>query len=379
LPTLEGLKDFADRFRQLSEVSAEIDKYDNVVNFLKYAPDTVEAVVKGGLGQISELRNLLGRLSGADLRDTLKIRDITPRILRELLDDEGLTVAEIKAGFATICFVAGTQVVTSRGNTTIEDLQPGDFILAADPQIGLVKECEVVRRFHRQVLSVTDIYIGDEIISCTPEHPFWVPGKGWLTARNLAVGMQLLTKDGETIQIQDIQQREGEFDVYNIEVESLHTYFVSRLNILVHNECGLRVVKRSTMAENIVTDVNGAQVIINGKPVMVYGQAFDGSSTTPGHGQAMVNLVQRLAPTGDYEYFTLQRSWRTATGRVGTSFDIPDVIGVRRDGTVDAWEVWSNSQNTPSGLVELRQKLARGQNSLPTGRRGQIDVIAPEP
>jgi hypothetical protein len=113
----------------------------------------------------------------------------------------------------------------------------------------------------------------------------------------------------------------------------------------------------------------------NGRTLTVWGQAEHAASTTPGHAEAMNNLVNRLAASGEYEYVTIQRSWRTATGRVGTSRDIPDVIGVRRNGVVDAWEVRSRT-DVPR---ELLDRLNRGRQSLPPERRGGIEVIEPEP
>ncbi|MEC5033237.1 MAG: hypothetical protein SAL07_25365, partial [Oscillatoria sp. PMC 1051.18] len=39
------------------------------------------------------------------------------------------------------------------------------------------------------------------------------------------------------VDIDRIEVREGEFEVYNFEVEEFHTYFVSDLGLLVHNSC----------------------------------------------------------------------------------------------------------------------------------------------
>lgn len=131
---------------------------------------------------------------------------------------------------------------------------------------------------------------------------------------------------------------------------------------------GLKVVPRPGMPSRTINDRNG-------HPVIIYGQAERSSSTTPGHSEAMNNLVKRLAETGDYEYFTLQLAWRTATGRVAESSLQPDVIGVRRDGTVDAWEVRSKS-DSPRALMD---RLEKGLNTLPPERQGEIRVIDPEP
>jgi hypothetical protein len=88
---------------------------------------------------------------------------------------------------------------------------------------------------------------------------------------------------------------------------------------------GLIVVPRPRMEGTLVTAENGNALI-------VWGQAEASSSTTAGHADAMRNLVMRLAETGEYDFVTLQRAWRTATGRLAESGLIPDVIAVRKNG-----------------------------------------------
>lgn len=69
----------------------------------------------------------------------------------------------------------------------------------------------------------------------------------------------------------------------------------------------------------------------NGRPVTIYGQAERSSSTTSGPAEAMNGLAEKLAKSGDYDYVAIQRSLRTASGRVDTSRSILDVIGARRN------------------------------------------------
>jgi hypothetical protein len=47
-----------------------------------------------------------------------------------------------------------------------------------------------------------------------------------------------LTKDGVIVHIDYVDRRQGLFSVYNFEVSTAHTYYVSRLGLLVHNDCG---------------------------------------------------------------------------------------------------------------------------------------------
>jgi filamentous hemagglutinin len=108
-------------------------------------------------------------------------------------------------------------------------------VISTDVGTGLRAPARVVEpRVHR-VPRLVDLELGEVTITCSPEHPFWVQGEGWKTAGVLADGDTLSTFDGP-IAIRDIHHREGEFQVFNVEVEALHVYHVSALGILVHNK-----------------------------------------------------------------------------------------------------------------------------------------------
>jgi filamentous hemagglutinin len=133
------------------------------------------------------------------------------------------------------CFVAGTTVRTTGRDRAIETLATDDLVISTDVGTGLRAPARVVEpRVHR-VPRLVDLELGEVTITCSPEHPFWVQGEGWKTAGVLADGDTLSTFDGP-IAIRDIDHREGEFQVFNVEVEALHVYHVSALGILVHNK-----------------------------------------------------------------------------------------------------------------------------------------------
>lgn len=92
---------------------------------------------------------------------------------------------------------------------------------------------------------------------------------------------------------------------------------------------------------------------------------------TDGHDEQILKRVEKLIATGEYEYITLDLAWRTATGRASQSKLRPDIVGLRRDGKVDAWEIASQTDN----VKDLRNRLKAGRESLPPDRRGTIDVI----
>jgi hypothetical protein len=133
------------------------------------------------------------------------------------------------------CFIAGTKVLTPTGERNIETLKVGELVLACDPERGMVESRAILQTFVRQAPVVLDIHVSGEVITCTPEHPFWVPKQGWVNAGKLQVGVALLTQDGKIVWVEAIEQHEGRFTVYNFEAKEFHTYFVSSLGILVHN------------------------------------------------------------------------------------------------------------------------------------------------
>lgn len=91
--------------------------------------------------------------------------------------------------------------------------------------------------FEKSATEVYDLYVDGEVISTTAEHPFWVPDKGWVKAKDLVVGSLLQTDKETKVDVDRIERRSGDFKVYNFEVEGFPTYFVSELGILVHNTC----------------------------------------------------------------------------------------------------------------------------------------------
>ncbi|MEH1794599.1 polymorphic toxin-type HINT domain-containing protein [Nostoc sp.] len=192
---------------------------------------------------------------------------------------------EASAEFFGSCFVAGTKVLTPTSEKNIESIVVGDTVVSADPESGEIAHHQVKSLFKTSVPVVLNIKIGEATITCSPEHPFWVPGEGWQEAGKLKPGTLLLNKQGQALGIESIERREGHFTVYNIEVEGLHAYFVSELAILVHNKA-LKVHKphlpqRGGIWDGIegesgwYSDNTSVQSITNGEPVIFKDQYPD--------------------------------------------------------------------------------------------------------
>lgn len=142
------------------------------------------------------------------------------------------------------CFVAGTAVVTSVGLVAIEHIKPGDMVLAENEETGEIAYKEVVRTFTNTTEELTHVTITTqdgqvETIDATPQHPFYVEGKGWVEASALHVGMVVWLADGTKAVVTDVvtEGLEEPVTVYNFEVADFHTYFVGDSGVLVHNTC----------------------------------------------------------------------------------------------------------------------------------------------
>ena len=154
----------------------------------------------------------------------------------------------------TECFIAGTEIITREGTKNIEDIQVGDWVLADDPNtVGEIEYKQVLQTFARSATATIDLYIDGEKITTTEEHPFWVPGVGWVAAKDLNVGTYLQTKTESWLDIDKIESHTSPTNVYNFEVEGFHTYFVSDLGFLVHNSCREDVIKETVDGKGNIT------------------------------------------------------------------------------------------------------------------------------
>ncbi|MCI9250178.1 MAG: hypothetical protein HFG99_13805 [Dorea sp.] len=150
------------------------------------------------------------------------------------------------------CFIAGTKVLAALGQKAIENIQPGDKVLAADPETGRQEEKEVVRTFVKETDTLVHLRIGGEKITATESHPFYVDGEGWVTAGELTEEDYVLDSEGCRLQVEEkyVEKLEESVKVYNFEVEEYHTYYVGDAGILVHNKCWDDSLPKNTTGNN---------------------------------------------------------------------------------------------------------------------------------
>ena len=149
------------------------------------------------------------------------------------------------------CFIAGTLVATETGYVTIENIKAGDLVWAHDPETGETALKPVVQTFRNETTEWIHVTVNGETLTCTPEHPFYSPVKGWTSAVDLRAGDILVMLNGEYVVVEQVQHEllESPETTYNFEVEDYHTYYVGENPVLAHNSCRGNAVKKAWKAE----------------------------------------------------------------------------------------------------------------------------------
>ena len=131
-----------------------------------------------------------------------------------------------------LCFGPETPITLASGEQKrIDQIVPGDQVLAWNAESGEHKTGKVVRTTSRQ----TDTYYKVNGLRVTPEHPFYIEGKGWVAAKDLQLGDKQRSITGKPVSIARHSEIKERLKVHNFEVQDWHTYFAG--GVLVHNWC----------------------------------------------------------------------------------------------------------------------------------------------
>ncbi len=131
------------------------------------------------------------------------------------------------------CLASGTPVATETGSRPIEQILPGDKVLAQDPDTGELDYRLVLQRTVRRLGEMRKVSMGDNSVTVTLGHPFWVVGSGWRMAKELEVGQRVRCLEGprKVTAVEALPE-----DVaYNLVVDSSATYFAGNSRVLLHD------------------------------------------------------------------------------------------------------------------------------------------------
>ncbi|MCI9586291.1 MAG: hypothetical protein HFH45_06650 [Bacilli bacterium] len=136
------------------------------------------------------------------------------------------------------CFKAGTLVLMENGYKNIEDVTSGDLVYSYNVETKSKEVKKVLKTFINECTELLTITINNTEMILTPNHTCYVNGQ-WVLASEIKIGDKMLDCDNNVLVVENIQSSKVTDKVYNFEVEDNHNYFVTDLNILVHNDSGL--------------------------------------------------------------------------------------------------------------------------------------------
>ena len=132
------------------------------------------------------------------------------------------------------CFIPATLVATPGGMRPIEQLRVGELVYCRAPD-GRLLARHIVHTFEAGARELIRLRFEDDTIECTPRHRFYVIGRGWVRAADLAPAYRIVTQRGRLVELLDRQDTDRKSTVHNLTVEQYHNYFVGGSAMLVHN------------------------------------------------------------------------------------------------------------------------------------------------
>jgi hypothetical protein len=121
----------------------------------------------------------------------------------------------------------------------IETIRVGEQVLARSEDGSMV--CRAVVKTYERVAndvltaawSTADGQV--QTLRVTPEHVFWIEGKGYIHLSDVAAGDVAWTPDGKEFRFEGRAVEGAPMTVYNLNVAEDHNYLVGGARILAHN------------------------------------------------------------------------------------------------------------------------------------------------
>ncbi|KAB2902997.1 MAG: hypothetical protein F9K27_14570 [Anaerolineae bacterium] len=132
-------------------------------------------------------------------------------------------------------FSADTEVATEDGLVPIGELEPGDKVLAYDQNTGATGEYEITA-VGEHLDDVVLLTIDGEVIETTADHPFYTEENGWTEVDDLKDGYHIRRADGSYGVVEAVSATILSQPMFNLTVDTAHTFFVGEGQWLVHNE-----------------------------------------------------------------------------------------------------------------------------------------------
>ena len=151
--------------------------------------------------------------------------------------DDNRKIDEILVSYV-YCFVKGTKVKTENGFKNIEDIKIGDKVYSYNLNNNSLELKKVLNTIKSNTIDTYKATIGGKTVEMSPKHQLYIIDKGWVRAYNLNVNDKLLDVNGKQITISKIEYKkyDSPIDTYNLTIEGNNNYFVTDIQVLVHNK-----------------------------------------------------------------------------------------------------------------------------------------------
>ncbi|SDT78946.1 intein C-terminal splicing region/RHS repeat-associated core domain-containing protein [Actinoplanes derwentensis] len=179
-------------------------------------------------------------------------------------------------------FAPATLVLMADGSAkAIDEVQPGDEVMATDPDSGetVVRTVEATHVNLDHELTDLTVSVGDQtvVLHTTQNHPFYSETrKQWVDAADLRSAEEFRTTDGTEVKVGFVRNYVDGKVMHDLTVNDLHTYYVVTrdTSILVHNcptadggSAGAQTPKEPTIRMRHYTNSKGAAGIVSSKMI----------------------------------------------------------------------------------------------------------------
>ena len=155
----------------------------------------------------------------------------------EAYTENNLKIGEKEFAHLFYCFVAGTKVKTENGFKNIEDIKIGEKVYSFNLDNNEIELKEVLELIHSSAKDTYKMTIGGKTVEMTSKHQVYIVDKGWTRAYNIKIGDMMLSASGDKVKITNIEhiKYDEPINTYNLTVEDNSNYFVTDIQVLVHN------------------------------------------------------------------------------------------------------------------------------------------------
>ena len=155
----------------------------------------------------------------------------------EAYTENNLKIGEKEFAHLFFCFVAGTKVKTENGFKNIEDIKIGEKVYSFNLDNNEIELKEVLELIHSSAKDTYKMTIGGKTVEMTSKHQVYIVDKGWTRAYNIKIGDMMLSASGDKVKITNIEhiKYDEPINTYNLTVEDNSNYFVTDIQVLVHN------------------------------------------------------------------------------------------------------------------------------------------------